>query len=238
MEFKGGAIIIGSLLWDNKPKRIKWRKLYLEPSENIIPLKVRIRYGRESSSRKNTHTMILSNHPKTEFGKAYILRFKEILKNARNLESQAFAMASAEGLWKKTEPSLNKNWGTVGLLINPKLEESRNLEIIKERWTKIYAEYNFNPTDYTIEKESEIIDKNGFLKIEWTDEMKEFDFLIATLTVPNPKSLLNEKIIADKINETGYDEYFLNNYNNGIRTFQDEGIIEKLKKKPDCQHRI
>ncbi|MCB0439771.1 MAG: hypothetical protein KDD20_13610, partial [Mangrovimonas sp.] len=78
----------------------------------------------------------------------------------------------------------------------------------------------------------EIIDKNGFLKIEWTDEMDEFDFLIATLTVPNPKSLLNEQIIAEKINETGYYEYFLNNYKNGIRTFQDEGIITKLNKKP------
>lgn len=232
MEFKGGAIIIGSLLWDNDPKRIKWRKLYLKPSENLIHVKARIRYGRESSSRRYTHTMILSNHPKTEFGNAYILPFKETLKNTRNLENQAFAMASAEGLWKKNEPSLNKNWGTVGLLINPKLEKSRNLEIIKERWTKIYAEYNFNPSDYTIEKEPEIIDKNGFLKIDWTDEMSEFDFLIATLTVPNPKSLLNEQIIAEKINETGYDEYFLNNYNNGIKTFQDEEIIKRLNKKP------
>lgn len=232
MEFKGGAIIIGSLLWGNEPKRVKWRKLYLESIENLIPLKARIRYGRESSSRSNTHTIIMSNHPKTEFGNAYILRFKEVLKNARNLESQAFAMAGAEGLWKESGPSLNKNWGTVGLLINPKIEETRNLGIIKERWTKIYADYNFNPSDYIIEKEPEIIDKNGFLKIEWTDEMNEFDFLIATLTVPNPKSLLNEKIIAERINKTGYDEYFLNNYKNGIKTFQYEEIINRLNKKP------
>lgn len=228
MEFKGGAIIIGSLLWDNEPKRIKWRKLYLESIENIIPLKARIRYGRESTSRRNTHTMILSNHPKTKFGNAYILRFKETLKNARNLESQAFAMAAAEGLWKKTGPSLNKSWGTVGLLINPKLEESRNLEIIKERWTKIYTEYEFSPSDYTIEKEPEIIDKNGFLKIEWTDEMNKFDFLVATLTVPNPKSFINAEIIAKKINETGYDEYFLNNHKHGITTYQDNDIMNLL----------
>lgn len=232
MEFKGGAIIIGSLFWENKPKRIKWRQVYLETTDNKIPVNVRIRYGRKSSTRQDTFTMIISNHPNTEFGTAYILPFKEKIKNARNLESQAFAMAGAEGLWKKSEPSLNKSWGTVGLLINPKLEESRNLEIIKERWTKIYSEYNFNPSDYTIEKEPEMIDKNGFLKIEWTDEMNEFDFLIATLTVPYPKSLLAEKIIAEKINKTGYDEYFMNNYKNGIRTFQDDEIIKKLNKKP------
>lgn len=102
----------------------------------MIPIKARIRYGRESISRKNTHTMILSNHPKTEFGSANILRFKEALKNAKNLENQAFAMASAEGLWKKTGPSLNKKWGTVGLLINPNLEETKNLEIIKKTLDK------------------------------------------------------------------------------------------------------
>jgi hypothetical protein len=232
MEFKGGAIIIGSLFWEDKPKRTKWRQVYLESTECKIPVNVKIRYGRKSSTRQNTFTMIISNHPSTEFGTANILPFKAKIKNARNLESQAFAMAGAEGLWKESGPSLNKSWGTVGLLINPKLNESRNLEIIKQRWTKIYSEYSFNPSDYNIEKELEIINKNGFLQIEWTDEMKEFDFLIATLTVPNPKSLLSEKNIADKINETGYSEYFLNNYKNGIRTFQDEEIIKHLNEKP------
>ncbi len=232
MEFKGGAIIIGSLFWEKKPKRTKWRQVYLESTENKVPVNVKIRYGRKSSTRQNTFTMIISNHSSTDFGTAYILTFKEKIKNARNLESQAFAMAGAEGLWKNSGPSLNKSWGTVGLLINPQLEESKNLEIIKQRWAKIYSEYSFNPSDYIIENEPEIIDNNGFLQIEWTDEMNEFDFLIATLTVPNPKSLLNEKIIADKINETGYNEYFFNNYKNGIRTFQDEEIIKKLNEKP------
>lgn len=232
MEFKGGAIIIGSLFWENKPKRTKWRQVYLESTDYKIPTNVRIRYGRKSSTRQYTFTMIISNHPNTEFGSAYILPFKEKIKNARNLESQAFAMAGAEGLWKKSGPSLNKSWGTVGLLINPKLEESRNLEIIKERWTKIYNGYKWDKSDYQIDNEPELIDENGFLHIEWTDEMDEFDFLIVTLTAPDPKKFLDEKIIADKINQTGYDEYFFNNYKCGIRTFQDEKIIEKLNKKP------
>ena len=232
MEFKGGAIIIGSLFWEQKPIRTKWRQIYLDSTEKKIPVRVKIRYGRKSSTRENTFTMIMSNHPNTDFGTAYILPFKEKIKNARSLESQAFAMAKAEGLWKDSVPSLNKSWGTVGLLLNPKLEKSRNLEIIKERWTKIYSEYNFTPSDYIVERESDIIDRNGFLQIEWTNEMSEFDFLIATLTVPNPKSLLNENIIADKINKTGYNEYFFNNYKNGIRTFQDEEIIKKLDEKP------
>ncbi|WP_303922315.1 hypothetical protein [Draconibacterium sediminis] len=230
MDFKGGAIIIGSLFWEKTPKRIKWRQVYLETIEKKVPVRIRIRYGRKSSTRQDTFTMIVSNHPNTEFGIAYILPFKEKIKNARNLESQAFAMAGAEGLWKKSEPSLNKNWGTVGLLINPKLEKSRNLETVRERWAKLYSEYDWDKLDYQIENEPELIDKNGFLNIEWTEEMNDFDFLIATLTVPDPKKFLDEQTIADKINETGYDMYFLTNYQNGIRTFQDERIIEKLKK--------
>lgn len=230
MNFKGGALIIGSLLWEKSPKKDKWKKLCLEPLANKIPCKIRIRYGRESSSRKNTFTIVVSNHPKNEFGSAFILPFKEIVKNARHLEGQAFAMAGAEGLWNKNGPSLNKNWGTVGLLVNPNLPNSRNLDIIKERWAKIYEGYNFNNSDYTIDNEPEIIDKNGFLKLEWTDEMKAFDFLLATVTVPKPKSFISEQVIAERIKETGYDEYFLNNHKNGIRTFQDDDIIIKLFK--------
>ena len=228
MEFKGGSIIIGSLLWDKAPKRIKWRKLYLQDLENKIPVKVKICYGRKSSSRKDTYTMVFSNHPKIEFGNAYILPFIELIKNAKQLESQAFAMASAEGLWKKEKPSLNKSWGTVGLLINPKLKNSRNLEIIKERWSHIYSEYDLKPSKYIIDKEPSIINENGFLSLDWTDEMENFDFLIATLTEPN-KSLPKAKEIAERMNEKGYNEYFLNNNKYGIYTFQDEEIIKYLK---------
>lgn len=229
MEYKGGAIIIGSLLWGNTPKREKWRQLYLEQIENKVPVNVRIRYGRESSTRKKTYTMILTNHPSTEFGKGIILPFKKTIRNAKILESQAFAMASAEGLWKKNGSSLNKSWGTVGLLINPNLKKNKNLEIITERWTKIYQEYEFDNTDYTIDNESEIIDKNGFLKMDWTDEMNEFDFLIVTLTVPKPKSLLNGREIYKRMNESGYNEYFLNNQKHNILTFQDDEIISGMK---------
>lgn len=229
MNFNGGAIIIGSLFWEDKPKRTKWRELSLEPIENKIPVKARIRYGRESKTREKTYTMIFSNHSSTKFGQAQILPFKESIKNARILETQAFAMACAEGLWNENVPSLNKSWGTVGLLINPNLENSRNLDIIKERWVKIYSQYKFDNLDYTIENEPKLIDRNGFLNLEWMDEMNTFDFLIATLTVPKPKRILNSKEIADRMNVQGYNEYFLNNYKNDIRTFQDGEIKEALK---------
>lgn len=228
MNYKGGAIIKGSLFWENTPTREKWRNLFLEPLENKIPTKLRIRYGRESRTRDNTYTMIVTNHNSTDYGTAFIVPFKKRIKNARILEEQAFAMAGVEGLWKKDKSSLNKNWGTVGLMINPELEKNRNLQIIKERWGEIYSDYNFDNSVFTIENEKDIINKNGIIDIDWTFEMKDFDFLILTLTVPNPKRLLTSKEIAERIKGSGYKEYFENNIKNGIVTFQDIEIKKIL----------
>jgi len=231
MNFKGGTIIIGSLLWDKTPIRHKWRTLCLNDISTKTPVKVKIRYGRQSQSRQNTYSMIFSNHPTTEYGQAYILGFKEIIKNARILESQAFALASAEGLWGD-KPSLNKSWGTVGLLINPNIDskDKSGADIIKKRWAEIYQNYKdkFKSTEYRIDNEHPVIDDNGFLNIDWTEEMNEYDFLIATPVVPNIKKALTAKEIADVMKENNYFEYFDSNVANDIITFQDNEIRQSL----------
>ena len=227
MNFKGGTIIIGSLLWEKTPIRIKWRELYLNDISTKSAVKVKIRYGRQSKSRQNTYSMIFSNHPTTEVGKAYILGFKETIKNARILENQAYALASAEGIWLD-KPSLNKSWGTVGLLVNPNIDSKDKIgaDIIRRRWVEIYVNYkdSFKSDSYTIENEPPVIDNNGFLNIDWTEEMNDYDFLIATPVVPNIKRALSAKEIADKMIENNYFEYFDNNIANGITTFQDNEI--------------
>lgn len=233
MEFKGGTIIIGSLLWDKSSIREKWRSLCLNEISTKTPVKMKIRYGRKSQSRQDTYSMIFSNHPKTEFGQAYVLGFKEVIKNARILESQAFALASAEGIWGK-EPSLNKSWGTVGLLINPNIDKKDKVgaDIIRKRWADIYLNYKdvFKSSEYSVENEDPVIDQYGFLNIEWTEEMNDYDFLIATPVVSNTKGLLNAQQIAEKMIEKNYFEYFKNNVDSGIMTFQDDEILELLEK--------
>jgi hypothetical protein len=231
MNFKGGTIIIGSLLWDKTPIRHKWRTLCLNEISTKTPVKVKICYGRQSRTRQNTYSMIFSNHPTTEYGQAYILGFKEIIKNARILENQAFALARAEGICGD-KPSLNKPWGTVGLLINPHVESKDKIgaDIIKKRWAEIYQNYTdtFKSTEYCIDNETPVIDENGFLKIDWTEEMNDYDFLIATPVVPNIKKALTAKEIADVIKENNYFEYFDNNITNGVTTFQDNEIRQLL----------
>ena len=230
MNFNGGVIIIGSLLWENTPKRHKWRQVYLEPADKAVTVGIRIRYGRQSSTRSETFTMIISQHLTTEVGQALILPFKEPIRNSRQLESQAFALAAAEGLWTDEGPSLNKSWGTVGLLINPSIEakDKKNADVVRNRWIKLYDQYKFDNKQYSIDKEEPPIDKNGFLQLEWTDEMNQFDFLLATPVVPRPKAALTAKQIADRMKEKNYREYFDNNQKHNIRTFQDTEITREL----------
>lgn len=88
----------------------------------------------------------------------------------------------------------------------------------------------FKSSEYSIENEDPVIDQDGFLNIEWTEEMDDYDFLIATPVVSNTKGLLNAQQIAEKMIEKKYFEYFKNNVDSGIITFQDNEILELLEK--------
>jgi hypothetical protein len=225
MNLKGGVLIIGSLIWDKSPTRTKWRKLCLI-EERKIYTPVKIRYGR-------TYSMIFSNHPNTEFGQGLILPFKDEIKNFLQIEKQSYALAKAEGIWKESDkPKIYAGWGTVGILFNPKIDE-KSKSLIIERWIKIYENYKgkFEPKNYINESdENQVIDENGVLKLEWVEEMKEFDFLLATPVKPRPRRLLSSKEIAQKMIDKNYFEYFEMNNSNQIFTFQDEEIKEELKR--------
>lgn len=227
MNFKGGVIIVGSLLWEDTPERIKWRTLCLQMKQKT-PVSVPIRYGRKSLSRKNTYTMIFSNHPSTKQGQAYIVALNDEIKNYKILEKHAFAMAAAEKIWTKT-PSLNTSWGTVGLLINPRVNtrDKVNADLIRNRWQQLYQNYSsFDPSIYNISSDDiSVIDRHGFLELPWTEQMNDYDFLLATPTVPDPHRVLSAAEIAIKMNDKNHWSYFTNNVAHGIRTFQDDEII-------------
>lgn len=237
MNFKGGILIVGSLIWDMSPIRVKWRKLCLI-IENSKFTPVRIRYGRCSATREDTYSIIMSNHPKTKPGQGIIVPFKSEIRSFRQLEKQAFTLSLAEGIWKEIEkPKIYAGWGTVGLLVNPKINQKDKVSasLIIERWINLYENYKneFDPNNYIISKnEPQVIDKNGFLKLEWTEEMNEFDFLLATPVKPRPRRLLKCEEISNRMNEKGYYSYFQNNRKSGIMTFQDKKIKTKLKNKP------
>lgn len=100
--------------------------------------------------------------------------------------------------------------------------------MIRNIWQQLYQtyKYSFTQLNYNIHaNDASIIDQNGFLQLPWTEQMNDFDFLLATPTVPDPNSILAASEIAKKMNETGYWSYFSNNIEHGIKTFQDEEIL-------------
>ena len=229
MNYRGGVIIIGSLLWDNAVRN-EWRRSSLESLESKIPVSVKIRYGRESGKqRHHTHTMIFSNHPTTGLGQGYIVGLRQTIGNQETLKEQAIALAKAEGIWTQQRPFLAIDWGAVGLLVN---ENKRGTDWIKSNWVQVFranrceqASCQFNHVQFSIADERPVISEDGFLQIDWSPEMDDFDFLIATPTAPKPRTVLTAGIIANRMIEKNYRIYFDNNRLSNITTFQDDEIL-------------
>lgn len=228
MNFKGGVIVIGSLLWDESAIRSKWRKLCLMPTDEKVSVPLNIRYGRQSSTRDDTFTMMFSNHQSTKPGRGYIIPFIDEIKNYKQLEEQAFALACAEGIWKENgNPAIVAKWGAVGLLINPQAVEkdANSIKVISDRWTSLYEQYTtFDHEKFRVEDERPTISKEGFLQIEWTEEMDMFDILIATPVKAKPDRIVTVTEIANMAND-----YFNKNLQCGVRTYQDSEIVKSMK---------
>ncbi|MBD3293829.1 MAG: hypothetical protein GF393_12970 [Armatimonadia bacterium] len=234
MKLKGGIIIIGSLIWedhlDNKKTdniRKDWRQQYLIEKRTLT--KVPIRYGRESQTREDTYTMIFSKSCEDNLGQGLILPFNEDIITFEGLERQAIALAKAEGIYKASNLRLTSSWGSVGLLINPKLNQTdfASKELIQKKWSEIYRSYcDTFIADYykTSDENSSPITQDGFLNITWQTEMDGFDLLLATPVIPKPKSFLNAEDIAQRMIDKKYKTYFLNNKKNNIDTTMDDKI--------------
>lgn len=231
MKFKGGVIIIGSLIWENNLIRKNWRDRNLLDDRKLT--KVPIRYGRESRTRKGIYTMVFSKSCENNLGQGIILPFKEEIKSFETIERQAFALAIAEGIYKNDNLRITSSWGSVGLLINPELKEkdAGSFALIKNKWSDIYNNYRdtFNYENYKTKEETEsVITRDGFLNISWQADMQEFDLLIATPVVPKPKTILTPLQIASKINLVNDSEYFSKNRENQIETVNDNEILKNI----------
>lgn len=236
MKLKGGVIIIGSLIWEdhlNNADNIRkdWRKQNLMDKPTLT--KVPIRYGRESQTRKYTYTMVFSKSCENTLGQGLILSFNEDIVTFDGLERQAIALAIAEGIYKEDNLRLTSNWGSVGLLTNPSLKKKdfASNELIHKKWTDLYHSYQdkFVAKNYKIDTEQEsVITQNGFLNIDWQEEMKDYDILIATPVIPKPKSLIADNEIAQRMIDKNYQVYFQSNKEKNITTSADRTIQQLL----------
>lgn len=172
--------------------------------------------------------MVLSmNCPKPGVG--YAIPFSKLTTTVEDLKGQSLAVASAERN-KKFDSELDWSWGALGILLNPGLA-SRDVDrkALKDSWTAWHST-NFSHAKYTLGKEEPPIDKTGTLLFEWPKEV-DLDFLVATVIKPTGKRYPSAKQIANAMYHASCYNYFMQNRQSGIETFQDEEVLQLLKTK-------
>jgi len=230
----GGVIIIGSLLWQDYLEkegdgiRLNWRNAYLD-MENKIPIKVPIRYGRESSS--GIMTMVFSNRMAKRNGFGYVVPFKKKINNQDELLSGCIALSRAEGM----DGNFVASWGGIlaYLLNDTIIEPSVKKEIIK--LFKKQKKKKVDISEYKVGRERSCVTKSLKLNIDWVtpvldsdkSKIKEFHFLLATPTKPMNKIPTYEEI-AKTIRSDKKRKYFINNLTHGIITHDDFEIAKCL----------
>ena len=227
MPLTVGILIIGSLLWDERRQR--WRDTRLDMA-SIDTVTAPIRYGRLSSSRGNTYTMVFSRL--CEPGQAKLVHCSHTVSSLEDLRAQA------EHLWKAEQLNADPGriavgWGCVALLLNAERK-------IPADWAdRVGREADYGHVSQT-QEEGILVSKDGLLQIAWPRLVADgtpvqLDLLLATandpeITATSPK-YPEPETIANAWNAAAskHAEYFWKNLDNGIRTFQDDEIRALLR---------
>lgn len=230
---KGAVLIIGSLLWedetnalDNEQGKLRsdWRNALDMRSK--LNVDVPIRYGRKSSTRRCTYTMIFSNS--AEFGKGVIIPFKRKTTGFDTLKEQAINLSYAEGISSIKYPDrLISSWGVVGIIFNKSKEDK--LKDIINRWHFEFRDFK-NSNKFRLKDEKPSVLDNGELNFK-VQIPENIDYVFATPVIPNVNEYPNKKKIIEAIMESKprYDTYLIKNFENGIRVKGDKEIIRSIQ---------
>ena len=239
-ELKIGVLIIGSLFWEKKRYRCEWRRDHLRmPDKQYV--QAPIRYGRRSSKRGNSYTMVFSTWLyREQLGRAIVVGCKQDVTKGEDLVKEAECLWTAEttdGDNPHNLISAKDGWGCVALLKNPNRTICDDLH---DSWTKrVCKESKYRKKIISAYGEEEIVNRCGFLKIPWPKTVDgsdlNFDALLATVTCPtyNNGCYPSAQDVA-KANRSGMGrEYFCKNIKYRIKTFQDTCIKKWLVKFDD-----
>ena len=233
MELNIGILTIGSLYWDEGRRKI-WRDARLLP-ETACTVTAPIRYGRKSSQRGDTYTMVFSRGCPP--GEAKVITCRSPISSAEDLMVEAEQLWKAERLSDRANHKISAPWGCVALLVRPSSQVPPNL---LNSWAKrVRGEANYGSVPQA-EGEGTLVGDDGILRIAWPAPVGhepqtplKLDLLLATATHP---TLLHGKYsdaqaIAKAWGEADQDEvlYFRNNREHSIRSFQDQEILTELR---------
>jgi len=255
MKLAVGILAIGSLFWDPQKDalhpeelgvREAWWKSRLDKGA-ARSVTVPIRYGRLSSTRGDTYSMVFSAEPAAS-GCGKVIPCLNFVGNEQDVKSEAEHLWAAERGVESPDTSLSSRWGAVGLLINwersSEAKYVQDLEKIKGSWSVLINQTAENRKHYQkVATNNACISKSGLLEIAWpksTDGRPlELDLILATANIPAlvgvPPTYPDTTKIANawlrarkKYPAQNYEDYFWKNVTNGITTLQDEEIMRRL----------
>jgi hypothetical protein len=261
-RIKGGVITMGSLFWENGrnclklPNSVTLGKLRTSwRNENLVKsdaqgIQLPIRYGKKSSTRKYTYTMVFSRAYLNRQGSGQIIPFKHEIDFQTNgtLETQARNMAEAEGIDSNGNTYLAMDWCVMAIWIKPNTTFTQYL--INEWHSIVNNQNNFfrfkrnsqtnapsntarNHTDFSGPNNDAVLLNPNFELID-VPINSDFDFLLLTYTNPrqNPPcpNYPDAETIANAINDRNsrYNAYLRRNIDSGIITCDDNAIREFL----------
>ena len=230
-----GILIIGSLYWEKTEYRRDWRDNRLDVAAECH-VRVPIRYGRRSRTRGCSFTMVFSPSLSEEaYGHAIVAPCK-----SEELVGEAEWLWAAERNEVRPGHRISADWGCVALLENPERRIPQNL---RDEWTeRISREPCYGRIFNTPVDEEAPASPSGSLTIPWPATLSgvplDFDVLIGTATSPTiiRGHFPDAQEIANAWNSPAgrqYVDYFHNNRENGIRTFQDAEIERRLANASD-----
>lgn len=218
---QAAILIIGSLLWDHRNGRDKWRKSHLRV-DLLQHVRVPIRYGRCSHTRGNTYTMTFaSDHV---MGHGVLVPCKSPLPTADAL------ICEVEELWQAESTNANKGdisagWGCVGILFRPQGTPST--------WRQEWG-------DYFCKKKANVvppISSDGLLGIPWPVKVSDgnevdVDVILATATRADSKLPSTDDIADAWISQSNsHERYFFENVRCGIQTPDDKYIWRRIEER-------
>ncbi|MEQ9102154.1 MAG: hypothetical protein RIF36_17095 [Imperialibacter sp.] len=236
---KGGVLIIGSLFWQDHLNEVgddirkDWRSQRLKMGA-AINVRVPIRYGRFSGDPKSgnqIYTMVFDNTlPGSQFGTGKFVPFQRDGLDAMGIITEVESLSRAEGAgtqFIKGSREDNAAWCVCCIAFNPAKVEAEqkqpHINIWREKLTvnKVgYEVFQKDPSFYSLTADGE-------LDIKWPDELREFDFLVATSTRSTTEAIVEPAEIARSVKNR---PYFEPNVQNGIHTFQNNEISKELRK--------
>lgn len=205
---RAAILIVGSLRWDERPVRARWRETRLDV-DRAVPVRVPIRYRRCSWTRANTYTMTID--PDAPHGRALMVPCRASVESPQDL------IEEAQHLWAAEDPgaddgAIAAEWGCCGMIMREHVAQ------VADAWAGVFQERVAEPISP--------VSDSGTLAIPWPEPIMgrgldvDVLFAAATRAVPEPPTL--EAIAAAWISQSDHHErYFFENVRHGIRTHED-----------------